>query len=877
MYVTLTVVFSIAYWVRLEQSFTRAYESEIQEGKLRAGQLTEVVRQAFALSFRNADFVLLDVRSALKQPAGGSFLAATARALALLPPSAYGRITLYDREGTTIATSSGPVLPVSAAGADFFRALADAPPDTDPVVLGRISVSPSSGQWELPIARRVTDNGAFAGVLVLSLSPMYFSDELARIHLGPNDVVGAVQLPDGNYLARNQGMPGLLSHGVRSNRPYLVPDAPAEGVFIDEGSAEPVLRIIAWSRVPDLPVVAFVGLSEEDLVAQTRSSIARERLTNAAGTTIILTLLFTALYLMVRLERQKERLRRQKMLYTALFNQNKSVKLLTHPDTGQIVDANQAACDFYGYTRDELLSRHIFDINCLPHDEIMARMAEARALLRPYFLFPHRLASGEIRQVEVYSGPIEVGGELLLYSIVHDVTDRFALQQQLEESEARHRALFEVVPSGMIVMDGEGTIVRWNQAALAVLATDEAGLVQRTKALFTPEDVPVCIGDRPSMRALGRDLDAEILYTLDEAGTQRWLTISSRRLPPHADGRPAGAVVSFADITRVVELEEAARIGKLVFDFTAEGIMVTNALGVVSRINAAYTSITGFELRDIVGRRAEIFLADPDSNPLYRGMHESLAVRHSWEGEIQAHRKDGRSIVERMVVSPVFDPHGTTIGYVALISDISERHEREDLLWHRANFDSLTGLPNRTLLNDRITQALVQATRRNGHAAVLFIDLDRFKPVNDTHGHAVGDELLRQVAQRIRACVRDEDTVARLGGDEFVVLLPSVHTPQATTVVAEKILARLKAPFRLSTTSVTVSACIGISIGNMFDSNVESLVARADAAMYRAKAEGRDRYVISDAPEYPVPACTAEETAAGAEPPGDPADRSAGG
>lgn len=849
LYLIVSLACCVAYWIRLEQSFANAYNTTIVEGELRAEQLTTAVRQNLALSFRTVDFALLEVRSAIGPGSDETgFLRAAERALTLLPPSAFGRFTLYNSDGVTIATSDGPVLPVSVAGTDFFRKLRAAPVAEDTAVLGHAAVSPATGHWELPVARRVMEDGRFAGILVLSISPIYFSDELAAIGLGANDVVGAAQLPDGNYIARNRGMPDLLGHSVSANRPYLHPGAPSSGVFISPGSSEPVLRIIAWSRVPDLPVVAFVGLSVEDLTAALRKSIERERLTNVAGTVLIVTLLFMALYLMLRLERQKQRLRQQKALYSALFDQNKSVKLLTDPVTGKIIDANQAACNFYGYSREELLARHISDINTLPLDEIMAHMAEARALKQPSFLFPHRLASGEIRQVEVFSGPIEVNGSALLYSIIHDVTDRFILQRRLQESEARYRALFDVVPSGLIVVNGEGEIEHWNHAAVTAMATDEAGLLQRTKQLFTAADSEVCLGDRPSMRALTRDIDAEIYYTRDDAGVKRWLTVSSRRLPPHADGSPAGAVVAIADITRVAELEDAARVGKLVFDFTAEGIMVTNALGVISRINSAFTNITGFELRDVVGHKAEIFLADSSSNPLYKNMHESLARHRSWEGEIETQRKNGGNFIERLVVSPVFDSHGITLGYVALISDVSERHEREDELWRRANFDSLTGLPNRTLLHDRISQSLVQATRRDALAAVLFIDLDRFKPVNDTHGHAAGDELLQQVAARIRSCVREEDTVSRLGGDEFVALLPAVGSPQAAGAVAAKILDSLEAPFRLSAVTVQISACIGISTGNATNSTADSLMTRADEAMYAAKAEGRARCRMAATP-----------------------------
>lgn len=849
----LAVVLAVCagYWVRLESSFETERAAVIDAGRQRAGQLAEAVRQQFALSFANADFVLRTLRSAVEDNPT-TFPAEAGRMFALMPPGTEPRATVFDAGGHQIMTSGSDDSGAAGLSGDpMFQALKAAP--RDEVLLAQPRFNPARGRWELPFMRRLEENGKFSGVIVMSVSPLHFSREMERIGLGPRDTVGATHIPDGDYIARNTGMPQLLGQHVNPQRPYLPLNAPPTGVFIAVATHEPVERLFAWSRVEGLPVVTFVGLATPDLLSGYEADVARSRFNNGLGTGIVLAVALAACVLALHGVRQARALRQQRALYFNIFEHNLSVKYIIDPSDGRIVFANKAASQFYGYPNDVLVGMRIDSINTRPIAELLDKMHIALDGGRQMFIFRHKLSSGEQRTVEVYPSIIELDGRKLLYSIVHDITKREALEIKVRASEALYRSLFDVVSAGMIVLDGEGNITNWNRAAVAILSTDDAGLRDRAKPIFTRDGMPVPDAERPSRRALQEDLQDELYFTTGQDGERVWAAVSSRRLPADETGRPAGAVIAVSDITEAVRLEQRLLISQLVFDTTSEGIVVTDDGERIVQANRAFSAIYGLGAEDVIGLDASALLPSEGSQSLRAAMQESLAHKGSWEGEVENRRKDGTSFTERLVCSALRDHEGRLTGAVTLISDVTERKRREEEIWRRANFDMLTGLPNRTLLEDRLNQALVHNERLDLPVAVLFIDLDRFKPVNDTYGHAAGDELLRQVAVRIQGCVRSADTVARLGGDEFVVLLPMVHDEDDAITVATKVLARLNRPFTLPEAGATVeiSASIGVAVAPGGFAPGAALLARADAAMYRGKASGRGR-VVSAGPNAPL-------------------------
>lgn len=240
------------------------------------------------------------------------------------------------------------------------------------------------------------------------------------------------------------------------------------------------------------------------------------------------------------------------------------------------------------------------------------------------------------------------------------------------------------------------------------------------------------------------------------------------------------------------------RLAASVFNTVDEAVMVTSPDNFIVTVNPAFTAITGYSPDEVIGKNPRMFSAGKHSSAFYQEMWEKLVADGSWQGEICNRRKNGGLYIEWLSINVVRDENGKTTHHVAVFSDISERKAAEEQLHRMAHYDVLTGLPNRTLFTDRLHQALRKAKRDQAHLALMFLDLDKFKPVNDTLGHNIGDLLLTEVAKRLLDCVRESDTAARIGGDEFVVLLSHIEAEQDAISVAEKILHALVQPFELA-------------------------------------------------------------------------------
>jgi len=296
------------------------------------------------------------------------------------------------------------------------------------------------------------------------------------------------------------------------------------------------------------------------------------------------------------------------------------------------------------------------------------------------------------------------------------------------------------------------------------------------------------------------------------------------------------------NITERKQMEETLRQSATVFENTTEGVMITDARGRVVSVNRAFTEITGYGQDDVIGKSTSILKSGRHDKAFYRIMWGRIRETGSWQGEIWNRRKNGNVYPEWLNISVVKDNEGNTTNYVGVFSDISDMKASEQKLDHLAHHDPLTGLPNRLLLNARMEQSMARAHRSNDMLAVLFLDLDHFKNVNDTLGHPVGDQLLQEVAHRLTACVRKEDTVTRLGGDEFTIVLEELHDSRFAGKVALKIIDELAKIFLLKGHEVFVTCSIGISIFPNDGNDITTLLKNADSALYRAKDEGRNNY-----------------------------------
>lgn len=288
--------------------------------------------------------------------------------------------------------------------------------------------------------------------------------------------------------------------------------------------------------------------------------------------------------------------------------------------------------------------------------------------------------------------------------------------------------------------------------------------------------------------------------------------------------------------------EQQLRLSAAVFANNSEAIVITDEHNNIVRVNDAFHRISGYTEEEVIGRNPRIFASGRMDKKFYRNMWDTLLKKNGWSGEIWNARKNGEIFPEWLILSLVRDERGRITNYIAIYSDISERKKEEEQIQFLASHDVLTRLPNRYLLTDRLEQALALGERTRTRVGLLFVDLDHFKNINDSLGHDVGDELLRQVARRMSACFRRSDTIARLGGDEFVAVLSEIASENEAASVAEKMLEAFGEKFIVEEHQLTISPSIGISIFPDDGNNPVTLMRNADIAMYRAKAQGRNTF-----------------------------------
>lgn len=288
------------------------------------------------------------------------------------------------------------------------------------------------------------------------------------------------------------------------------------------------------------------------------------------------------------------------------------------------------------------------------------------------------------------------------------------------------------------------------------------------------------------------------------------------------------------------KIEAGARLAATVFDTVDTAVLVTDKNARIIKVNPAFTEITGYTAAEAIGKSPNILSSGSHPEAFFKEMWATLKATDSWQGEISNRRKNGEYYIEWLSINAVRDTDGNVINYVSLFTDISERKAAEDHLHNLAHYDALTGLPNRILLADRLQQAIVAARREKSLMALMFIDLDKFKPVNDTHGHNIGDLLLKEVSRRILACLRESDSAARVGGDEFVVLLHNVEEQADAVAVGEKIRHALNEPFMISDKHLEISSSIGVAVYPEHGNDEKELLKHADIAMYYAKDAGRN-------------------------------------
>lgn len=304
-----------------------------------------------------------------------------------------------------------------------------------------------------------------------------------------------------------------------------------------------------------------------------------------------------------------------------------------------------------------------------------------------------------------------------------------------------------------------------------------------------------------------------------------------------------GLIGTMTDLSEIKTADSRLRLAASVFEHTQEGVCITDPAERIIDVNSAFCNITGYAREEVLGQTPRLLGSGRQAREFYVTLWQAIARDGWWQGELVNRRRNGDLYTERLTISAVRDEHNAITHYVGVLSDITSLKAQQEQLEKLAHYDALTGIPNRVLLFDRMRQAISQTQRSGSMLAVCYLDLDGFKPVNDTHGHEAGDKLLVEISTRLLSCLRGGDTVARLGGDEFVLLLLGLEHVEECQLALRRILELVSQPMVIADAhAVSLSASIGVSLYPQDDTDADTLLGHADQAMYRAKQQGKNRY-----------------------------------
>ncbi len=430
-------------------------------------------------------------------------------------------------------------------------------------------------------------------------------------------------------------------------------------------------------------------------------------------------------------------------------------------------------------------------------------------------------------------------------SLEQQVEERTQVLQEaldtLGKSERRFRSLYEEAPLAYQSLDQQGRILEVNRAWLAMLGYDREEVIGRFIGDFMLEKDLALLEERfPRFVRTGEIQCAEFDFRRKGGGV---VTVSvDGTIGYDLSARTPQTHCILTNVTERRRAEAELRLAAEVIENTAEGVLITDPSNAIVSVNRAFTEITGYPRQEMLGRNPSLLASGRHDRGFYEAMWRTLEKTGHWQGEIWNRKKSGEVFPEWLSVSTVRDEAARIVHYVGIFSDITGIKQSEAQLTHLAHHDALTGLPNRLLISDRIDHALHRARRDGNEVAVFFLDLDRFKHLNDSLGHAVGDQLLQQVTGRLSACMRDSDSVGRIGGDEFIVVVDEVQRVTDVGAIAQKVLDDFTDPFQLDSHQLHVTPSIGISLFPADGHDALTLIRNADSAMYRAKEEGRNNY-----------------------------------
>ncbi|UHH11319.1 EAL domain-containing protein [Luteimonas fraxinea] len=713
--------------------------------------------------------------------------------------------------------------------------------------------------WVLPLALAVSDapDGSPRWLLghlrVTSLHALLRELDLGRsgtaTFVHRNGQIVTRSDPDDAYVGTDVGESMLFTQGVNLHEAGLL-----EGRSDLDGTR----RLIGFHALSRYPLIATVGVGRDDLLAGWWTFVAA--LATGAGL-LLLTWLFGLRMLVVGARRERAlsadiarsagaitdltaRMRDVEAQYRYLYERHPLPSLVYDRDTLQLLAVNEAAIAEYGYALERFLE--------LTADAIVVDMdgdAVRREVARdpaPHIgrRFRHRRRDGSTFAVTVYSSSLQFLGRPARLVLVLDTSDRERVEAERERSEARFQMVARATSDAIWDWDIATGRLWWNEGFTAQYGWDwrtHAATIDQWSALLHPDDEA----------RVGRDLDAALSTGATEWHAQYRLRCENGdyayvedrgTILRDADGQPVRAVGGMLDVTRRLRDESDLRLLRRAVEATENGIIIADACAddqPIVYVNPAFSRITGYAAEDSIGRNCRFLQGDERDQPALPAIREAIEQAREVRVQLRNYRRDGSPFWNELRMAPVRDQDGALTHFVGILNDITERRRAEDALAHRATHDELTGLPNRELVMACLAKAVARADAGDSCVGLVFVDLDDFKLINDSLGHASGDEVLRTVGRRLRATLQPGDTVGRFGGDEFVLVVNAADR-DAVARATERVFAALSQPMEIGAASLQITPSIGYCRHPGDGDDPALLLRHADQAMYQAKQQGRN-------------------------------------
>ena len=711
------------------------------------------------------------------------------------------------------------------------------------------------GGWMIPATRRLSRADRFDGVVVAMVDPASLTKGFGEGEAA-GTAIGIFGL-DGVY--RSRLLDAQQSSGARIDPQKLLQRARAirETLQPSVSQVDGHKRFFSAQQLDRYPLVATVAISADTVMA--RYAQTRQRILGWAGAMAALVILGAAVLWQQarRLGASRQEERRAKALYAATLEGSLDALWMMRAERDaqgvavdfRITDANSRAAAVLGVPRRALVGRLATElVPSIRHDGLLKLLLTVLERQQPMDVEAQAVAAPVAgRWMHFQVVPVDDGVAL----ITRDIDARKRAEQQLAERESFFRTLLDVLPLSVTAKSARsgrfGTYLYWNPAAERTFGVAAAQAVGHRSADFLPTELAkrLAAQDEAVMDRDGVLHDPDVVFQRAPGEAPRCLSVTKAPVRG-TDGEIDHILVIAEDVTERRAIADRLRLASRVVDETGDAVVLTDRDDRIVEANAAFLAMTGQPLAGLVGRTAASAGLPPLTNTALPGVAFALGAHRRWSGESWQRRADGGGFETWLNVTAITDEQGRVTHYARLFSDISRLKAQERQLADLARRDALTGLSNRRNFEEQLEQAVARAQRSGRPLALLYLDLDGFKRVNDTLGHDVGDQLLVGVARRLEQGVRQTDLVSRLGGDEFTVLLEDSGTDADRTRQCERLLAALSEPHDLAGQPVVSTPSIGLAV-HVPGESLDSLRKRADAAMYEAKRAGKARLRVAPA------------------------------